>query len=154
MMAAPRKPTNILKITGAHKTHPSRIRNPPEPEKGIPEPPEWLNDNAKKAFIELAKITSGMNVLTLADSASLAMICDAYADYLEAKQLVDDNGMTYKFTNREGQEVIKMNPATTIKADAWRRVMIGLGKFGLSPAEREKISIQKTKGKNPFDDFS
>ena len=94
-----------------------------------------------------------MNVLTLADQASLAMVCDAYADYLAAKKLVDERGLTYDVKNREGEEMIKTNPATTIKADAWRRVMIGLGKFGISPADREKISITPVKKKNPFDDF-
>jgi len=80
------------------------------------------------------------------------MVCDAYSDYLEANELVEKNGQTYVVTNREGIDMIKANPATTIKADAWRRVMIGLGKFGLSPSEREKINITPVKKKNPFDD--
>jgi P27 family predicted phage terminase small subunit len=130
------------------------MRTPPEPEKGILRPPDWLSPQARKAFIELAKITTDMNVLTLADKTTLAMVCDAYADYLTAKEILDEKGMTYTVMNREGVEMIKNHPASTIKADAWRRVMIGLGKFGLSPTEREKISITPVKKKNPFDDFA
>jgi P27 family predicted phage terminase small subunit len=153
-MGRPQTPTNILKLKGSDKKDPARMkdRNPPEPKKGIPKPPQWLNPNAKKAFRELAKITDGMNVLTMADSATLALICDAYADYLDAKKLVDTDGLVYTVTNREGQTMMKANPAATIKADAWRRVMAGLGKFGLSPVEREKINITKPKSKNKFDD--
>ena len=59
--------------------------------------------------------------------------------------------MTYKVENREGVEVIKANPAVAMKADAWRRVMLGLGKFGLTPAERANVSIVPSKKKNRFD---
>lgn len=153
-MGRPKTPTNILLLNGADKKDPARFkgRNPPEPTKGIPKPPRWLSKNGKKAFRELAKITDGMNVLTLADSSSLAMICDAYSDYLDAKEIIDSEGMIYDFTNRDGQTMKKMNPAASIKADAWRRVMIGLGQFGLSPSAREKINIPKALTKNPFDD--
>ena len=154
-MARPRTPKNILILKGSDKAHPERMkdRNPPEPKKGKETPPAWLNTKAKRAFNELVKITTDMNVLTLADKTSLAMVCDAYSDYLEAKDLIDEQGMTYKVTNREGVEMIKANPAASIKADAWRRVMIGLGKFGISPSDREKISITPVKKKNPFADF-
>jgi len=151
-MARPRTPNNLRILKGTDKQHPERMRTPPEPKKGKIHPPTWLKPKARKAFIELAKITTDMNVLTTADKMSLAMVCDAYSDYLEANELVEKNGQTYVVTNREGIDMIKANPATTIKADAWRRVMIGLGKFGLSPSEREKINITPVKKKNPFDD--
>ena len=64
--------------------------------------------------------------------------------------LLDENSMTYTIANREGVEMIKAHPVASIKADAWRRVMIGLRKFGLSPSEREKVSITPVKKKNPF----
>ena len=53
------------------------------------------------------------------------MICDAYSDYLSAKELLDDAGMTYTVKSREGVEIMKAHSAAPIKADTWRRVMIG-----------------------------
>lgn len=49
--------------------------------------------------------------------------------------------------------MIKQNPAVLMKADAWLRVSTGLGKFGVTPSNRERISIQKPKKSNPFDDL-
>ena len=94
-----------------------------------------------------------MGVLAHADQISLAITCDAFADYLQADQLIKEHGMIYESMNREGQKMLKQNPAVTMKSDAWRRVQIGLGKFGLSPSDREKISITPPKKINLFDEF-
>ena len=154
-MGRPRTRLNILELKGADKKNPARlnVRKPePEPPKGKAIAPRWLSARGKKAFKELAKLTDGMGVLTVADHLALVMICDAYADYMDADERVKADGMTYKIENREGVVVIKVNPAATLKADAWRRVMIGLGKFGMTPSERSNVSITKPKRKNKFDD--
>ena len=92
-----------------------------------------------------------MDVLTISDHAALALLCDAYDDYWKASEALAEHGVTYKIKNREGTELIKVNPAASVKADAWRRVQSGLSKFGLDPSSRANLSVTTLEKKNPFD---
>ena len=155
-MARPKTPTNILKIRGSDKNHPARMKvreNEPKPAKAETKAPTWLSRRGRKIFRELAKITTAMDVLTVADHPALAMVSDAYDDYFVASEAIDEYGATYKITNRDGTELVKANPAVTMKADAWRRVQSGLGKFGLDPSSRAGLNITPPKKKNPFEEF-
>ncbi len=154
-MARPKTPTNILKMRGADKNHPERLKargNEPKPGKAEAKPPTWLSRRGRKIFRELAKITTAMDVLTVADHFTLAMVCDAYDDYFVFSEAVEEYGPTYKVTNRDGTELVKANPAVTMKADAWRRVQSGLGKFGLDPSARAGLKVATPEKRNPFDD--
>jgi hypothetical protein len=37
------------------------------------------------------------------------------------------------------------------KADAWRRIQSGMGKFGLDPTSRAGLTVNHPKSDNPFD---
>ena len=125
--------------------------NEPQPAKGIAKPPNWLSRRGRKIFRELAKITTAMDVLTVADHHALAMLCDAHDDYFTASESINAQGATYKVTNRDGTELIKGNPAVAQKADAWRRVQSGMSKFGLDPTSRAGLVVNHPESENPFD---
>ena len=152
-MARPRKPTQLKAIQGTLKAERINHREP-QPEKREAIAPGWLNEEGKTAFIELSKIVRDMDVLTSADNSSLSMVCDAFSDYLEAGRVVDRIGITYTATNRDGEELIKANPAVSMKADAWRRVMIGFSKFGLDPSGRASLkTVKEEKPANSLVEF-
>ncbi len=153
-MARPKTPTNILKLHGAGKEHPERMKlrkNEPNPAKGIAKVPTWLSRRGRKIVRELAKLTAAMDVLTVADNHALAMLSDAYDDYFVASEAIDEHGATYKIANRDGTELVKANPAVTQKADAWRRIQSGLSKFGLDPTSRAGMVVNNPESDNEFD---
>jgi P27 family predicted phage terminase small subunit len=124
--------------------------NEPKPEKAPAKPPTWLSTRGRRIFRQLAKITTAMDVLTVADHFALAMIADVYDDYFVASEAIEEHGATYIITNRDGTELVKANPAVTMKADAWRRVQSGLSKFGLDPSARAGLRVTTPQKKNPF----
>ena len=155
-MARPKTPTNILKLRGAEKKNPARLKtreNEPKPATGIAKPPAWLSRRGRKIFRELAEITTAMGILTVADHHALALISDAYDGYFVATEAITEHGVTYTITNRDGDELIKANPAVAMKSDAWRRVQSGLSKFGLDPSSRAGLVVNNPKSDNPFDQF-
>lgn len=154
-MARPKTPTNVLKLRGADKQNPQRMKlrkNEPKPPKAEAKPPEWLSRRGKKIFRDFAKITEAMDVLTVADHDALAMLADALDDYRTAAESIRKQGATYKVVNRDKTELIKANPAVTQKADAWRRVQSGMAKFGLDPTSRAGLVVNNSKSDNPFDE--
>jgi P27 family predicted phage terminase small subunit len=155
-MGRPKTPTNILKMRGSDKVNPGRMKgreNEPKPAKADAKPPTWLSTRGRKVFRELAKITTAMDVLTVVDHFALAMIADVYDDYFIASEAIENHGATYTITNRDGTELVKANPAVTMKADAWRRVQSGLSKFGLDPSARAGLRVTTPQKKNRFEEF-
>ena len=106
-------------------------------------PPTYLTAKAKKAFLELARITNAMHILSEGDSLALAMLCDAWAEYRDARDFVHQNGSTYKTTNKLGDIMFRARPEVAIASDAYKRVRGLLNDFGLTPAARAKVNSEE-----------
>lgn len=125
-MVRPRTPTNILKLRGADKVNPGRLKdreNEPVNKNPIGRPPTWLSKEEKKAWRIIVK-ESIDGVLGETDRMLVAM-----ASKLSAKMIAD------KITQ---QEYAMLNRC--------------LGQMGFTPTDRAKLSVPKTKPKNKFDD--
>ena len=133
-MARPRKPTNVLQLSGSVKKDPARFKereNEPENVNPIGEPIESMNQHEKDAWREVVKL-SIPGVLGEADRLAVEMA---------SRLLVKCRGL-YEF---EGERV----PATIQEQTLFLRY---LSQFGMTPADRSKINIPKAKPKNKFDD--
>ncbi len=49
--------------------------------------------------------------------------------------------------------MIKAHPSAAMKADAWKRIRAMLSEFGMTPASRAKVSIDKQAEEDPFEAF-
>lgn len=83
-------PTSIKEARGTVRRDRA---NPAEPRPASLElgakPPTWLvGPRRRHAWADLVELLSGQNVLTTMDALSLAMLVDAYGDYLEASDLI------------------------------------------------------------------
>lgn len=91
----PRKPTALKVLQGT--TRPDR-RNDREPRPPIApvKPPSWLKGRGRRAWGWVAPILEEMQVLTTADPHALALLCDAYAEYIECREVVRTLGAVYE----------------------------------------------------------
>lgn len=125
-MARPRKPTNVLRLKGADRVHPERMREREgEPENVCPigGPPEWLDEDERKAWGDIVG-QAIPGVLGGADTVSMEV-----AAMLLAKFRRGEN------TGPELSQLIKL-----------------LSQFGMTPADRSKINLPGKKKKNAFAD--
>lgn len=125
-MAGPRTPTAVLEFKGAFKKHPERRRKgEPQPKTPIGQPPKHMTVEAKKAWREIVK-QCHPGVLTGMDRLTLEVIAGGIAK-------------------------LRGNP----KAPASERKTIVdlLGKFGMNPADRTRISIKTEEGAGDWDDY-
>jgi len=123
-MGRPRKPTPVLELTGAFKKDPQRRRDAePVCEGPLGDPPlTWDNDEELRSiWKEIVSITPA-GVLTRADRLIVEMIC-----------------ITMKRV-RSGHALL----------GEMRLLMTGLGKLGLTPADRSKVSIAKEEDEDEF----
>ncbi|MGA4634530.1 hypothetical protein ACPA5B_11680 [Pseudomonas solani] len=126
-MARPRKPTNVLELTGAFKKNPNRTREDAQTAGALSAPPDHLNGGALHAWKEIAAFAP-LDVLTDSDRLALEI----------AAQLL--------FQFRENPVEF---PATKLV-----RLEALLGKFGMTPADRAKVAGggKPPKG-NEFEEF-
>lgn len=80
-------------------------------------------------------------MLTSADPIALGLLCDALAEYVAAREVVEREGMTYESESDKTGTMIRRHPAVEIQSDAWRRAKLMLTEFGLTPASRAKVSV-------------
>ncbi|WP_406627693.1 phage terminase small subunit P27 family [Pectobacterium carotovorum] len=133
------KPTHLKVVTGNPGKR--KLNNKePQPLREIPSPPAHLSDWGKTAWGRMTVLLDGMGVLTVADVFALERLCDIYADILQLRNTIADEGRTYT-VRTEGGFLIKANPAVAMLADADRRFKSYLVEFGLTPAARSKVHV-------------
>lgn len=124
-------------------------KDEPVPPAGIAKPPQWLKGRSHQVWELLAPILARMKVLSSADAHALALLCDAYAEYLDARDVVRKDGATYESRHFQMDEaghtvekvMIRPRPEVAMAQDAWKRVRQMMQEFGLTPSSRSRIEI-------------
>ena len=145
----PKTPTKVLEMRGSSVAK-SRQREPEAPP-GVPEPPVWLEGEARAEWDYIVPILEGMRVLTLADRASLGAMCEAWGEYRRCSDVVSAEGLTV--VNARGN--VNRHPASVAQQEAWARWFRLSERFGLSPAARAGMSVARAnpdenRGKDRF----
>ncbi len=103
-----------------------------------------------------ADIAAGGNkaVLTLADGKALELLCSVYAEYRDARDVIDRQGATYESHTQNGK-IVRARPEVAIASDAWRRIRAMMTEFGLTPSSRSRIAVApQEKPKNAWQELT
>ncbi len=108
--------------------------------------PAWLSREAKAEWRRVVRELDRIGLLTVVDRAALAAYCQAWAELVEATQVLGREGriVEAEVFNKAGEltgHVKKLHPAVKMQRDAFARVKAFLGEFGLSPARRVGLSV-------------
>ena len=143
----PKPEPTQLKIIKGNPGHRPLPKNEPKPKLAIPPCPDWLSINAQKIYWRIAEILMNSKTITVADGIALAMLSDSWAEFIEMRKYIQENGPTYSIDGRNGHQV-KARPEVKIAADAWRRARQLLPEFGLTPSARSRIEALPDEEKN------
>ncbi len=125
-MARPRTATKILELKGAFKRNPQRKRSEPTCANQLKKTaPRYLNSDQKAAWRKIIKIAPP-GVLQESDEMIVASVACLWAEFLQGPAL--------------------MHPQKLL------RLEIQLGRLGMTPSDRSKVTVEKPK-QNEFDDF-
>jgi P27 family predicted phage terminase small subunit len=152
-----------------------RAVNESEPILGDGDPvcPEGLHADAKKEWYEILPILKRMKVVTAADSKALAGYCHAFHRWQQAERNIEELGIVLvecyipklsegfadpRFIDPETSLPVigkkyKKNPAVSISFEAMKTMKSYLIEFGLTPASRGKLHVEKEKEIDPMDQW-
>jgi P27 family predicted phage terminase small subunit len=136
-----RKPTppNLKVVTGnpGHREIPAG----PDVAPAIPTKPTHLNGLAAQVWDEIAPELLTAHLINPLCGAILAVHCDAIAEYVHAKQMIErpaDQGGGYLVKTPNGYEV--QSPWVAIMNKAFERMMKTGVEFGMTPSSLARVS--------------
>jgi P27 family predicted phage terminase small subunit len=150
----PRTPTRIKMLHGTMR--PDQVTEPEPPMLEIGEqPPGWVKGaKARRAWRELVKLLGDAKVLTVMDVLALGLLVDAFSDYLEAKRVIEKEGLFYAQVTDQNGIIKRAHPAVQVRDNAWARLERILGKFGMNPADRSRVKVATEKQQDPFESWA
>lgn len=148
-----RRPTLVKQLEGTYR--PDRA-NPAEPEAPAltvgSKPPTWVKSaDAKRAWAALIEVAPP-GLITQMDAMSLGLLVDAFGEWLVARAVIDKEGRYYETFGPSGR-MVRVHPAVADEENAWKRTAGMLGKFGMNPSDRSRVSAGKPESDDPVGDF-
>jgi P27 family predicted phage terminase small subunit len=132
----------------SHKDLPRGLKSPVQPKKSpektvatgkrIPSCPTYLGKHGKELFAWAVEKLHEMKLEDAADFRAIEALASAYEDYREAREVVDEDGMTYKTFTQAGELKFCKRPEVDIMADAWKRMTSLLPHLCLTTTSRSK----------------
>ncbi|MBL1219127.1 MAG: phage terminase small subunit P27 family [Planctomycetes bacterium] len=136
----PPTPTHLLRLRGSWRGEANR--NEPEPERGVPECPDWVSEYAKAAWEQLVPLLHDMGVLYLIDGHALVVLCQTWGRWRKAEEFINEHGESYPVRDDNGRvKYLKKFPQVTVAQDCARILNRFFGEFGLTPSARSRIDV-------------
>lgn len=149
-----RKPTpTALKILRGNPGHRPLNDREPQARPGRPSCPRSLPAEGRKAFRALVRELDAMGIVTKADAVALELLANAYAEWREARDVVEAEGQTYETVTQAGGRMVRVRPEVLIAADAWRRIKAMLTEYGLTASSRSRVKAPGEAEQDEFEDF-
>lgn len=145
-MSGPAKKPSHLTLLQGNPGHQKLNKNEPQPKATMPRAPSWLSDAARKEWQRLAKELNRVGILTEVDGDLFGAYCEAFAKFVETKELAEEAGYTYEVTNRQGETTIKRHPLVPMSMEYLKVAKSIAGEFGLTPSARTKIEVGSGEG--------
>lgn len=154
MPGRPPVPTTLKLLNGT--LNPTRA-NDREPRLApcLPDAPAHLTEEERAAWSRLGLLLEPLRVLTSADSAAFEMLVVAYVHHQRlAQSLREAKALVYASKKQDGSLWIRQRPELAALADVGRRLLVLLGRFGLTPADRARLVQLEADGIDPLDEFA
>jgi len=165
-----KKPTELKKLEGNPGKRPLPL-NEPKPAAFLPACPAFIKGAGRREWNSLAPELYQLGLLTRLDRAALGAYCSSYGLWVEAEHEIarirrayrdmlklrkknpniklPSNGMVSITSN--GNSI--MEPLLSVRKQALEQMKSFLVEFGMTPASRTRIVVEKYGEKDPMDEL-
>ena len=133
-------PTALLKLRGSTLVTQQREKNEVSGPAGLPDAPDWLDDDARAVWDQLVPLLRQMNVLTKIDGHALARYCRLWTRWRKAEDFIDKHGDVYTLRDEAGKpKYVQQFPQVSIAAKLAQQLTRLEQEFGMTPSARSRI---------------
>lgn len=143
-------------MQGTDRPDRANTRAPAPQSAPLPPPPKTLTPRQKRAWVELAQLVDPLRIAARADVVAFAEMarCLAMIHQADAELRKAGGSLTYEAITESGVSFRK-RPEVEIIATFTKLLDAKLARFGLTPAEREKVSrVGDDAEHDPLDEFA
>ena len=115
-------------------------------------PPAWLKAEGLKAWKRLAPNLTRLKLLTPIDAEAFARYCRDLARWLKMQDRLDKMGEVYEIETASGK-VRRPDPSFIIGDRIERALLAYEDRFGLNPAERQRLFAARSMTPDPATDL-
>ena len=95
-------PTPVLKLRGSTLATKRREQLEAKGPAGVPDCPDWLDEQTRQVWDQLVPLLEGMGVLTRVDGNALSRYCRLWTRWRKAEAFIDDKGEMYPLKDDKG----------------------------------------------------
>ena len=133
-------PTQKLALAGSWRA--DRNKAEPQPEASNLSPPEWVSEEAKACWAEIAPQLDRMGVLKRIDENALARYCQLWSRWKAAELFIARHGETYPIKDGQGNvKYIQQLPQVAIASKLAQQLTRLEQEFGMTPSARTRIEV-------------
>ena len=143
------KPTAIKELAGTLRPDRANPNEPtPEPFEKAPRCPTHITGEARKTWRKMARLLTGMGVLTGADLHALEAYCTIYARWSDAESQLRTYGV---MMSRDDQ--LFPSPYLRIAEDSLKQMRAWMNEFGITPSSRSRVKVEKKAPPSDLDEW-
>jgi P27 family predicted phage terminase small subunit len=131
------KPTRLKLLAGNPGKRPLNM-NEPKPLQRIPQCPEHLDREAKRARRRITKQLFPIGLLTIVDRDALAVYCQAWSRWVLAEEHLKKFGPVVMSKDKQWP---MLSPFLIVANQAIKQMQHFLTQFGMTPASRSILSV-------------
>lgn len=125
-------PLKVLKARGSWRGKANKAE--PQPEPGMPTCPNWLDAEGRRCWKWAVRQLRLMGLLTKADRAALASLCQQWSVFVRASRLFNETP-----DNVDAAEMMELRRLASIANDANAAFLKCCQQFGLTPSARARL---------------
>ena len=138
MAGPPPKPTAQLRLTGTWRG--KKRQGEPKVDIAVPDAPDWLSDEAKEAWEELASVLAPMMVVSPSDAISLAQLAEYLAQWKKATAALKRYGEVMPTRDENGKIVgFRRSPWVAMQMEYGLMLRRLMAEFGMTPSARARL---------------
>lgn len=112
----------------------------------VGKPPAWLKGEGLAIWQKRAPALRAARLLQAPDELAFARYCRNFALWLKMRERLDKVGYTYDATTTNGGKLRRADPSYLISDRIERQLLAVEDRFGLNPAERQRLMVQRAAG--------
>lgn len=132
------QPAAVQRVRGSSRRPIVEDEIRPVAQLGRVSPPVWLDGEGLEAWTAKAPLLAAAKLLTEADAIAFARYCRNLGRWLKMQRVLDEQGEIYTVTTASGT-VHRPRPEFLIADRVERQLLAAEDRFGLNPAERQRI---------------